>query len=156
MLWSSFLCQAVLWVASLSDSQLLVLPFLALKAKKHRKKSLRVRVLGFWGGSPPAAETDKDWEPESAPSRSFWPGGEELLGSRMSRNSAMTWRWCTRRSGIRSGHLSPFPGRAHLPCSSLPQGSFLRTLFELLCRKRTSSQKSLGNTIFPQCSPLYI
>ena len=39
MLCSSFLCQAVLRAASLSDSELLVLPFLALKAKKYGKKS---------------------------------------------------------------------------------------------------------------------
>ena len=136
-------------MASLSDSQLLVLPFLVLKAKKFGKKSkgesfesyevahLRLLKLTKTGNLNQLIEEFLAKEEKNFARFTYVT---EL------NNDMEMMHKKIERIQVGAPLLShPGPTCSH---SSLPQSRFLRTLFELLCRKKDLKSKKVREILY--------
>lgn len=145
-------------MASLSDSQLLVLPFLVLKAKKFGKKSkgesfesyevahLRLLKLIKTGNLNQLIEEFLAKEEKNFARFTYVT---EL------NNDMEMMHKKIERIQVGAPLLSQARGPS-APIVAFPKARFSEHSLSCSAEKGLQVKKSLGNTIFPQCSPLYI
>lgn len=157
MLWSSFLCQALLWMASLW----LTVAGSSFSSSQGKEIWEEEQGREFWelrGGSPPAAETDKDWKPESAHRGVSGQGGEELCSVHICHRAQQRHGDDAQEDRENPGRgTSPFPPRGPpAPTVAFPKAGSSEHSLSCSAEKRTWSQKKFRKYYIPPVfSPLH-